>query len=125
MKYSRSATASASTSSSPANDPHRNRTGRGAAEGQGGGAQLPRLLVARGQYNPKMPLPAFPSPMGLGEVAAVGPGVTKVKPGQRVAACSCRAGPAGELDGGEGRRPSAARWTACSASYAVLPERTA
>jgi NADPH:quinone reductase-like Zn-dependent oxidoreductase len=43
------------------------------------------LLIAKGQYNPKL---AFPRVLGsdcAGEVAAVGAGVTKWKPGDRVA----------------------------------------
>jgi len=43
------------------------------------------LLVVTGQYNPKLKLPLVPLSDGAGEVAAVGPGVTRVKPGDRVA----------------------------------------
>lgn len=42
------------------------------------------LLVIRGVYNPKFKLPAIPISDGAGVVAAVGPGVTAVKPGDRV-----------------------------------------
>jgi NADPH:quinone reductase-like Zn-dependent oxidoreductase len=42
------------------------------------------LLVARGQYNPKLKLPQVPLSDGVGEVAAVGPGVSRVKVGDRV-----------------------------------------
>src|SRR4051812_3761091 len=41
------------------------------------------LLVAKGLYDPKMPLPAVPCSDGAGEVAAVGAGVTRVKVGDR------------------------------------------
>jgi NADPH:quinone reductase-like Zn-dependent oxidoreductase len=44
------------------------------------------LLVLRGQYNPKITLPTVPLSDGAGEVVAVGPGVTRFKPGERVAA---------------------------------------
>lgn len=44
------------------------------------------LLVVKGQYNPKMPLPRIPCSDGAGEVIAVGPGVSRVKTGDRVAA---------------------------------------
>lgn len=44
------------------------------------------LLVAKGLYNPKIPLPMVPLSDAAGEVAEVGPGVTRVKPGNRVAA---------------------------------------
>lgn len=42
------------------------------------------LLVARGQYNPKMPLPRIPCSDCAGEVLAVGEGVTSVRVGDRV-----------------------------------------
>jgi NADPH:quinone reductase-like Zn-dependent oxidoreductase len=44
------------------------------------------LLVAKGQYGRNLPLPLIPLSDGAGEVAEVGPGVTRVKPGDRVAA---------------------------------------
>ncbi|MGE3805446.1 MAG: NAD(P)-dependent alcohol dehydrogenase [Gemmataceae bacterium] len=43
------------------------------------------LLVVKGLYNPKLKLPFVPFSDGVGEVAAVGPGVARVKPGDRVA----------------------------------------
>lgn len=45
------------------------------------------LLIAKGQYNPKLRLPRVPGSDGAGEVAAVGPGVTDWKPGDRVIGC--------------------------------------
>ncbi len=42
------------------------------------------LMVAKGQYNPRMPLPRVPCSDGAGEVVAVGPGVTSAKVGDRV-----------------------------------------
>ncbi len=41
-------------------------------------------LVLSGDYNPRQPLPLVPCSDGAGEVVAVGPGVTRVKPGDRV-----------------------------------------
>jgi NADPH:quinone reductase-like Zn-dependent oxidoreductase len=41
-------------------------------------------LVVLGQYNPKLALPFVPLSDGAGVVAAVGEGVTRVKPGDRV-----------------------------------------
>ena len=43
------------------------------------------LLTARGTYNPKQALPLVPLSDGAGEVVAVGPGVTRVAVGDRVA----------------------------------------
>ncbi len=44
------------------------------------------LLVVKGLYNPKMSLPRIPCSDGAGEVVSVGPGVARVKVGERVAA---------------------------------------
>ncbi len=44
------------------------------------------LLTIEGKYNPRLPLPLVPLSDGVGEVVAIGEGVTRVKPGDRVAA---------------------------------------
>ena len=44
------------------------------------------LLTVEGKYNPKLPLPLIPLSDGVGEVVAIGNGVTRVKVGDRVAA---------------------------------------
>jgi len=43
------------------------------------------LMVIKGLYNPKLPLPLIPFSDGVGEVVAVGEGVTRLKAGDRVA----------------------------------------
>src|SRR5262249_17849830 len=43
------------------------------------------LLMVKGLYNPKLRLPMVPVSDGVGDVAAVGAGVTRVKVGDRVA----------------------------------------
>lgn len=43
------------------------------------------LLVTKGLYNPKMPLPRIPCSDGAGEVIAIGDGVSSVRVGDRVA----------------------------------------
>jgi NADPH:quinone reductase-like Zn-dependent oxidoreductase len=48
------------------------------------------LLVARGQYNPRMPLPRVPCSDAAGEVLAVGDTVLSVKPGDRVCGTFCQ-----------------------------------
>jgi len=42
------------------------------------------LLIVKGLYNPKMPLPRIPGSDAAGEVVAVAPGVTRVAVGDRV-----------------------------------------
>jgi len=42
------------------------------------------LLLVKGAYNPKLRRPMVPCSDGVGEVAAVGEGVTRVRPGDRV-----------------------------------------
>ena len=44
------------------------------------------LLTVEGKYNPRLPLPLVPLSDGVGEVVAIGDGVTRVKTGDRVAA---------------------------------------
>jgi NADPH:quinone reductase-like Zn-dependent oxidoreductase len=43
------------------------------------------LMMVKGQYNPKQPLPLIPLSDGMGEVVDVGAGVSRVKTGDRVA----------------------------------------
>jgi NADPH:quinone reductase-like Zn-dependent oxidoreductase len=55
------------------------------------------LLVVKGLYNPKLRFPFVPLSDSVGEVAAVGEGVTRVKVGDRVAGCFVQDWLAGEL----------------------------
>jgi NADPH:quinone reductase-like Zn-dependent oxidoreductase len=55
------------------------------------------LLVTRGVYNSRMPLPRIPCSDGAGEVTAIGPGVSRVKVGDRVAGTFFQKWIAGEL----------------------------
>jgi NADPH:quinone reductase-like Zn-dependent oxidoreductase len=55
------------------------------------------LLVVKGQYNPRMPLPRVPLSDGAGEVVAVGPGVSEWSAGDRVAGCFFQDWTAGPL----------------------------
>ena len=56
------------------------------------------LLIVRGLYNPKLPMPRVLASDGAGEVVAVGPGVTRFRQGDRVAACFMQGWLGGELD---------------------------
>ena len=55
------------------------------------------LMVVKGLYNPKLPLPLIPFSDGVGEVVAVGEGVTRVNIGDRVAGIFFQKWLAGEL----------------------------
>lgn len=55
------------------------------------------LLMVEGRYDPKLPLPLIPCSDGAGEIVAVGPGVTRVRPGDRVATVFAQKWISGEL----------------------------
>jgi NADPH:quinone reductase-like Zn-dependent oxidoreductase len=56
------------------------------------------LLVIKGAYSRNLPLPLIPLSDGAGEVAEVGPGVTRFKPGDRVAGCFFSRWDGGQID---------------------------
>ena len=55
------------------------------------------LMMVRGEYNPRQPLPLVPLSDGVGEVIEVGPGVSKWKKGDRVCPIFTQAWHSGEL----------------------------
>lgn len=55
------------------------------------------LLMVKGLYNPRLPLPLIPFSDGVGDVIAVGEGVTRIKAGDRVAGIFMQRWLAGEL----------------------------
>jgi NADPH:quinone reductase-like Zn-dependent oxidoreductase len=61
------------------------------------------LMIVKGLYNPKMRLPMTPLSDGVGTVASVGNGVTRVKVGDRVAACFMQDWVDGELTEAKGK----------------------
>ncbi len=61
------------------------------------------LMMVRGHYNPKLKMPAVPLSDGVGEVVELGPGVTRVKTGQRVAGAFMPKWIAGEITEAAGR----------------------
>ncbi len=80
------------------------------------------LLVVKGAYNPKMPLPRVPCSDAAGEVAAVGDKVGRVKVGQRVAGLFMPAWQSGELTDSRAHSALGGAVDGVLAEYVVLPE---
>ena len=80
------------------------------------------LMVVKGQYNPRLKLPMTPLSDGLGEVAAVGEGVTRVKIGDRVAGTFMPGWIGGELSEAKGKTALGGGGIGMFAEYVVLPE---
>lgn len=80
------------------------------------------LMVVKGVYNPKMPLPRVPCSDAASEVVEVGPGVTRVKPGQRVAGIFMQKWLAGGLTDASARSDLGGSIDGLLTEYAVLSE---
>jgi NADPH:quinone reductase-like Zn-dependent oxidoreductase len=89
------------------------------------------LMIARGQYNPKLKLPAVPLSDGVGEVVKLGAGATRLAVGDRVAAAFMPRWIAGEITepaarsalGGGGREGMLAEYVAINEEGVVrVPE---
>jgi NADPH:quinone reductase-like Zn-dependent oxidoreductase len=78
------------------------------------------LMVVKGVYNPRLRLPLIPFSDGVGEVAAVGEGVTRVKIGDRVAGAFVPKWLAGEPTEGKARSALGADPDGVLAEYVVL-----
>jgi NADPH:quinone reductase-like Zn-dependent oxidoreductase len=80
------------------------------------------LMLVKGQYNPKLKLPFVPLSDGAGEVAAVGPGVRRVKVGERVAGCFMQQWQAGEVTEAKAKSALGGALEGVLAEYVVLHE---
>jgi NADPH:quinone reductase-like Zn-dependent oxidoreductase len=80
------------------------------------------LLVVKGQYNPRLRLPMVPLSDGVGEVAALGDGVTRVPAGERVAGAFMPGWVAGDLTEAKAKSALGGGGTGMLAEYVVLPE---
>ena len=80
------------------------------------------LMVALGQYNPRMELPRIIGSDAAGEVVAVGPAVTTLKPGDRVASLFFQSWQSGEIDQTIGRSALGGAIDGVFATSALLPE---
>ncbi len=80
------------------------------------------LMLVKGTYNPKLRLPCVPLSDGAGTVAEVGPGVTRVKPGDRVTGIFMQQWIAGEPTEAKGRSALGGGGPGMLAEYVVLHE---
>jgi NADPH:quinone reductase-like Zn-dependent oxidoreductase len=80
------------------------------------------LMIVKGMYNPKLRLPIVPLSDGVGEVVAVGDGVTRVKIGDRVAGCFMPNWVAGELTEAKAKSALGGGAEGMLAEYVVLHE---
>ena len=79
------------------------------------------LLMSRGHYNPKLRLPVVPLSDGAGEVEVTGAGVTRFKPGDRVAANFMPAWVGGQIDETKARSALGGEVDGMLAEEVVLP----
>jgi NADPH:quinone reductase-like Zn-dependent oxidoreductase len=79
------------------------------------------LMVVKGFYSKNLPLPLIPCSDGAGEVAAVGPGVTVFKVGDRVASCFFSGWDAGPLTDTAGKTALGGAVDGMLAEERVLP----
>ena len=80
------------------------------------------LLMVKGHYNPRQPLPLIPCSDGVGEVAAVGEGVSRVATGDRVATLFCQKWRSGAPDKKKLRSTLGGPHDGTLAEYMVLSE---
>ncbi len=80
------------------------------------------ILTVEGQYNPRQPLPLIPCSDGVGEVTAVGKGVSRVRPGDRVATIFCQKWQSGAPDRTKLRSTLGGPFDGTLAQFMVLPQ---
>jgi NADPH:quinone reductase-like Zn-dependent oxidoreductase len=78
------------------------------------------LMVAKGQYNPRLRLPFVPLSDGVGDVTALGSGVDRVKVGERVAGCFMQGWIDGEPSEAKGKTSLGGAIAGVAAEYVVF-----
>lgn len=81
------------------------------------------LLIVKGDYNPKLPLPLIPVSDGAGEVVAIGESVTRFKHGDRVAPCFHERWISGQLTNDVLKSDRGAYVSGVLAEYVTIPEQ--
>jgi NADPH:quinone reductase-like Zn-dependent oxidoreductase len=81
------------------------------------------LMMCKGLYNPKIRLPYVPVSDGAGEVAAIGPGASRFKPGDRVVASFMPGWVEGPPDDDKARSALGGGGDGLLAEAAILPEQ--
>ena len=79
------------------------------------------LLIVKGLYSRNLPFPMIPTSDGAGEVAEIGPGVTRFKPGDRVAGCFFSGWVDGRMTEAAGKTAMGGAVDGMLAEYRVLP----
>jgi NADPH:quinone reductase-like Zn-dependent oxidoreductase len=82
------------------------------------------LLISKGLYNPRLRLPLIPLSDGAGEVAVTGAGVTRFKPGDRIAANFMTAWVGGQIDDACARSALGGDVDGMLAEEVVLPDHS-
>ncbi len=80
------------------------------------------ILMVKGQYNPKQPLPLIPCSDGVGHVVEVGDGVSRVAVGDRVATLFCQKWRSGAPDQNKLRNTLGGPLDGTLTEYMVLPQ---
>jgi NADPH:quinone reductase-like Zn-dependent oxidoreductase len=80
------------------------------------------LLVAKGLYNPKLRFPFVPLSDGVGQVAALGEGVTRVKAGDRVAGIFMQKWLCGDVNEAKAKTALGGGGDGMLAEYVILHE---
>jgi len=106
-----------------AREPEKARAGEVAVAVHAASLNYRDLLMVTGRYNPRQPLPLVPLSDGAGVVVDVGPGVTSVQVGDRVAGLFCQAWEDGAPDVAALRSTLGGPLQGMARSVAVLAER--
>ena len=80
------------------------------------------LLIAKGFYNPNLPLPRVLGSDGAGEVVAVGTGVSRWQPGDRAIGCFFQNWPDGPISDAAARSTLGGDREGVLAEYVLLSE---